>query len=159
MGSLSLPTRWTVFAPLDSSTPVPPAEVLRSVPQRLTIGDRTYAARIMTVSNHRLDLTPVLRAVKGRAAYVFIPFDLAAAQEVTFGLGADWWFEAWLDGEPLMDTLKHGNDAWPPSPSDYLKRVHVAAGHHMLAVRFLSGTGSSVLAVAGPDGLRAGPGP
>ena len=159
VGSLSLPKQWTVFAPLDSSTPVPPAEVLRSVPQRLTIGERTYDRRIMTVSNHRLDLTPVLEAVKGRGAYVFIAFDVDMAQELTFGLGADWWFESWLDGEPLMDTLKHGNDAWPPSPSDYLKRVHAGAGRHVLAVRFLSGTGSSVLAVAGPDGLRAEAGP
>ena len=78
----------------------------------------------------------------------------SAKQDLTFGLGADWWFQAWMDGQPMMDTLKYGNGVWPPSPSDYVKTLRVARGPHVLAVRFLSGSGSSVLAVTGPDGLR-----
>ena len=155
VGDLSLPAEWTVFAPLENSTPVPAKDILRSVPESLTIGENTYTAQVMTAENHRLDLTPVLKAVREKGAYVFIPFEVATDQEVTFGIGADWWFEAWLDGEPLMDTLDFGNDFWPPSPSDYLKNVPVARGSHVLAIRFLSGTGSSILAVAGPDDLRS----
>ena len=108
----------------------------------------------MTAKNNRLDLADLLAAQAGRTAYVFIPFGLDAGQELTLGLGADWWFQAWLDGRPLMDTLKSGNGAHPPSPADFVKTVSVAKGPHVLAVRFLSGSGSSVLAVAGPDGLR-----
>ena len=155
VGSLSLPRQWTVFGPLKRADPAPAAEVLRSVPKELTIAGKTLRRRAMTAKNSRLDLTDLLGASVGRTAYVFIPFELDRRQEITFGLGADWWFQSWLDGRPLMDTLKHGNGEWPPSPGDYVKTVRVAKGRHVLAVRFLSGSGSSVLAVAGPDGLRA----
>ena len=47
----------------------------------------------------RLDLAALLGGTaKGKTAYVFIPFDLDAGQDLTFGFGADWWFQAWLDG-------------------------------------------------------------
>ena len=91
---------------------------------------------------------------EGRAAYVFIPFQLTRAGRLSFGIGADWWFQAWIDGEPLMDTLESGNGAWPPSAADHMETVALSRGRHVLAVRFISGTGSSMLVVAGPDGLR-----
>ena len=82
----------------------------------------------------------------------FVRLEDEAAKETALGkMGG---FESWVDGEPLMDTLKHGNGDWPPSPSDYVKTVNLQKGSHVLAIRFLSGTGSSVLAVAGPDDLR-----
>jgi len=154
-GNLSLPKQWTLFGPLNRSDPVPAADVLRSVPKELVVGGKTLQARKMTASNGRLDLVAMLGASAGRTAYVFIPFELDAEQDLTLGIGADWWFQSWVDGKPLMDTLEHGNGDWPPSPRDYVKTIRAAAGPHVLAVRFLSGTGSSVLAVAGPDGLRA----
>ena len=154
LGRLSLPSQWTVFGPLNRSDGVPGTDVLRSAPAQLTIGDMTLQPKTRTVENHRLDLADMLGASAGRTAYVFIPFELDADQEVTLGLGADWWFESWIDGEALMDTLEHGNVDWPPSPGDYLKTVRLAKGSHVLAIRFLSGSGSSLLAVAGPNDLR-----
>ena len=155
-GALSLPKTWTVFGPLNSQDPVPPTDALRSLPTVLAIAGRTLEPQAMTAEDHRLDLVAMLGASAGRTAFVFIPFDLDAGQNVTFGIGADWWFESWVDGEPLMDTLEHGNVDWPPAPDDYVKTVHLGPGPHVLAIRFLSGSGSSVLAVAGPDGLRGG---
>ena len=154
LGRLSLPDKWTVFGPLNRSDPVPDTDILRSVPGHLTIGDETLQPTTRTAEDHRLDLVDMLGASAGRTAYVFIPFELDAEQDVTFGLGADWWFESWVDGEPLMDTLEHGNVDWPPGPTDYLRTLRLGKGSHVLAVRFLSGSGSSLLAVAGPDDLR-----
>ena len=153
-GRLSLPKTWTVFGPLNRNHPAPSEDVLRSVPDELEVAGQTLQPKTMTSQDNRLDLVEMLAASAGRTAFVFIPFDLDADQEVTLGLGADWWFESWVDGEPLMDTLEYGNGDWPPSPTDYLKTVQLARGHHVLAIRFLSGSGSSILAVAGPDDLR-----
>ena len=153
-GKLSLPKTWTVFGPLGSQDPAPPADVPRSVPGQLVVAGRTLEPKTMTAHNDRPDSVAMLGASAGRTAYVFIPFDLDAGQDVTLGIGADWWFEAWVDGKPLMDTLEYGNGDWPPSPDDYIETVHLDKGSHVLAIRFLSGSGSSVLAVAGPEGLR-----
>ena len=43
---------------------------------------------------------------------------------------------------------------WPPSPSDCVRTVNLQKRSRVLAARFLGGTGSSVLVVAGPDDLR-----
>ena len=153
-GRLSLPKTWTVFGPLNRNDPVPPKDILQSVPDELVIAGKTLEPKTMTSQDNRLDLVEMLGASAGRTAFVFIPFDLDADQEVTLGLGADWWFESWVDGEPLMDTLEYGNGDWPPSPNDYVKIVRLGKGPHVLAIRFLSGSGSSVLAVAGPDDLH-----
>ena len=154
-GVLSLPRTWTVFGPLDRKDPTPPVEVLRTVSGKLVVGDKTLSPQILTARKGKLDLASLLGgSIAGRTAYVFIPFRLARGQTLTFGAGADWWFQAWLDGRPLMSTLESGNGAWPPAPGDHVKTLRVAKGAHVLAVRFLSGTGSSVLAVAGPSGLR-----
>ena len=154
-GNLSLPQRWTVFGPFERNDPAASVEDLQSIPDTLTLGGRAVEPRIVTAEEGRLDLATLLGGTaEGKTAYVFIPFRLDAPQELTLGLGADWWFQAWLDGEALMDTLEHGNGAWPPSAADHAKTVRVAEGGHVLTVRFISGSGSSVLAVAGPDGLR-----
>ena len=154
-GNLSLPQRWTVFGPFERNDPVASVESLRPIPDALTLGGRTIEPQVLTAEDGRLDLATLLGGTaEGKTAYVFIAFHLDAAQELTLGLGADWWFQAWLDGEPLMDTLEQGNGAWPPSAGDHVKTVSATEGPHVLAVRHVSGSGSSVLAVAGPDALR-----
>jgi hypothetical protein len=93
----------------------------------------------------------------GRTAYVFVPFTATEAGEVTLGFGADWWFAAFLDGRPIADTLDTGNTTWPPNVSNVQVPVELSAGEHVLALRFISGQGSSRLAIGGPEQIAAVP--
>lgn len=158
-GSLSLPKIWYVFGPVKRTDAILAPEILKTVPKEITVAGKKLKSQTLKVSDPfcRIDLA---RAIGGtqidKTAYVFVPFTAAADMDVTFGMGADWWFQAWLDGVPLADTLATGNSEWPPSIHDQQKTVKVKKGKHVLAVRFISGKGTSVLALGGPDDLRKG---
>ena len=154
-GSGSLPQEWTVFGPLKREDPVPPAPTFKTVPKQLEIGGRILSGRKVRATAGRYDLAGLFGPPElGRTAYVFVSFQADESGHMTLGLGADWWFQAWIDGQPLCDTMRNGNGPWPPSATDHRRTVRLSKGAHVLAVRFISGTGSSVLAVAGPNGLR-----
>ncbi len=156
-GELAWPEHWTVFAsesPLPDAVPAP--EQLRGVPPRLELGDRAVAARRVAPENGtRLDLAPFTGAAPARhASWVFLELHAGSDQTATLGFGADWWFQAWLNGHPILDTLAKGNEAWPPSIGNHLIDVPVVKGKNILAVRHLRGAGSAVLMIGGPDQLR-----
>ena len=88
-----------------------------------------------------------------RTGYVYIPFRIEKAGEYTFGFGADWWYQAWIDGKPLSDTLDAGNGS-PAGSLDHLAKARLAAGNHLMVVRFISGSSSSLLYVGGPSDIR-----
>lgn len=44
----------------------------------------------------------------GNTAWVCLALSADEAGPTTFGFGADWWYEAYLDGELTFDTLSHG---------------------------------------------------
>ncbi len=166
--ALKWPDRWTVFAPFERVDPVPPAETLARVPERMTVGGRTVTQQMVVVKDAfgRVDLSRTMGGSPtdvpaSKVAYVFLEIEAAAEHTATLGMGADWWLQAWLDGRPILDTLKSGNDAWPPSARDHQAEVKLSAGKHVLAVRFISGNGSSILALGGPGILGRGtpPGP
>ena len=81
----------------------------------------------------------------GRSAYVFIPFTCTHDVEVRLGFGADFWFEAYLDGESICDNMESGNWNYPPTATDYMEQVILTKGRHLLAIRFISGGGTSLL--------------
>jgi len=77
-----------------------------------------------------------------RCAYAFIPFALSEERHLVFGFGADYWFEAFLDGDPLYDTLECGNGPYAYySSNNHVKAARLFKGRHLLAVRVLSGSG------------------
>ena len=151
VGELTLPQRWTVFAP---GAPRPGKEQLKAIPRWMGSKTRKIAPTVMTAKNGHLDLTPILNAVIRNPACIYVPFETDKEETVTFGVGADWWFTAWLDGERILDTSKYGNDRWPPSPADHRKAVHLSKGKHLLVVYMQSGTGSSQVAIGGPSAIR-----
>lgn len=75
-------------------------------------------------------------------------------QEITLGFAADWWFAAWLDGKQINSTLNSGNGSWPLSPKNHMCTVKVTKGKHLLVIKFVSGSKSSLLTCAGPDTIR-----
>lgn len=164
----SLPTECQVFAPFSKEDGVPAAELLKTIPSALKLGGKKAAARTAYFDpvTRTLDLAPFLGGkgenFVGRAAFVYIPFEIPEGGETTFGFGADWWHAAYLDGRLISDTISNGekgNGKSPPSITDHKATVKIPAGKHVLAIRFLSGVGSSVLAAGGPLDLLNPPPP
>ena len=155
---LSLPTECQVFAPFLKEDGVPEADAMKAVPTALELGGKSVEARTAHFDpvTRTLDLAPMLGAtgkdLVGRAAFVYIPFELPEGGETTFGFGADWWYAAYLDGQLISETIssEKGNDKWPPGVTDHKVTVKIPSGKHVLAIRFLSGVSSSVLAAGGP---------
>lgn len=151
LGELTFGKTWTAFGPCTDKTPVPPAEKLASCPARLVIrGKSLKQARLIPVNSVGNLGTLYGKFHTGMAAYVFIPFKAPKAGEYVLGLGADWWFEAWVDGKPVFNTLSTGNNSYPYSPDNWRVPVRLDAGSHTLAVRVLSGSNGFVLAAGTP---------
>ncbi|MEI6500606.1 MAG: glycoside hydrolase family 16 protein, partial [Armatimonadota bacterium] len=157
-GTVALPTQATVFGPFAREDGVPAPELLSRVPTELVVGNKRASGRPASFNAQRcLDCAPFCGAAVGNTAWVYLAFTADTAGPTTFGFGADWWHEAYLDGKLISDTLSHGdsgNVAWPPSIRDFTATVDLGKGPHVLAVRILRGSGSAILAVGGPQDLR-----
>ncbi len=155
-GQVRWPDHWTVFLPLERDEHVS-VDQLVAVPPALRVGDRAVPAQRVTPGDAGVfDFVPLFGGLApGNTAYVFLELDSDAAQVVSLGLGADWWMQAWLNGEEVLSTLATGNDHWPPSIRDHVVRPMLRQGKNVLTVKFVSGAGSSRLAIGGPDQLRA----
>jgi len=109
------------------------------------------AQRVWVRPGAPVDLSGVLDGSQnGEAAYVFVGLDSAEGGETAFGFGGDWWMEAWLNGEPIFDTLEAGNVKWPVSILNHRARAALRKGRNVLAVRFVRGNASALLAIGGP---------
>jgi hypothetical protein len=147
--------KWTLFAPFVKEDGVPTPEDLTRIPLELALNGKT--ARPQTVpGSERLDLVPFLGdSANGVTAFVYVELSADQDGEAVIGIGADWWFQAWVDGKPLGNTLATGNGRNPVSSADHVCHVELCKGRHLLAIRFISGSGGSVLSVGDPaEGLR-----
>ena len=157
-GSLKMPAEWTVFTlgtmekePLD-------AEILKTIPEQITILGKTINAKNVKVEENRLDMVPLFGSLQaGNTACVFLRLDSNVRQTATVGIGADWWFQAWLNGKEILNTLETGNIDWPPHMTNYTKNIDLEKGANILAVKFISGSGSSILTIGGPEELKKVP--
>ncbi len=153
----------------DGEDPVLSPEVLQKIPTTMTVNGEAVTPHSIKTLNYQADLRPLLtdppysklmyqpsdsRAC-GRVAYIFIPMKSIKAQKVTLGFGADLWLEIWINGEKLYDGRKE-EMPFPPSIRDRVFEADFNKGHNLLAARFVSGKGSSTLAIGGPQELRSG---
>ena len=155
-GELEWPVEWVVF-PLDSTMDNAKLknEELKNIPTKLILSGQTIIGHRVKVKGNRLDLAPLFGGVQVRnTAYVFLSLHSKTVQKVTLGIGADWWFQAWLNGKELINTLESGNLDWPPHITNYTMNVKLNRGENILAVKFISGNGSSILTIGGPEQLR-----
>jgi alpha-galactosidase len=152
---LTLPMECKAFGPFSREDGVPAADVLRRVPSEITLGSARTIGKTVAFNAERIaDLEPVLKE-KETVALVYIPFTANETGLATFGFGADWWYEAYLDGDQISETLSSGgNKIIPAAVTDYTATVAVAKGEHLLVVRFIRGTASARLAVGGPQDLK-----
>jgi len=161
--TIEWPNEWVVFGPLHRLQPVVGAEVLRSVPATIRVqgtdnvpGQTLKGRRLRVKPGEPADLSGVLGdSEDGNAAYVFLELGSPAAQEVTLGMGADWWLQAWLNGRPVFDTLEGGNAKWPIGILNHKVKVRLRQGGNVLAVRFIRGNASAAVALGGPAHFAA----
>jgi alpha-galactosidase len=148
---LSFGPKWTVFGPVERDAQEPDFSGIAGCPAALTVGKRKLSSKKVNVRDEKLDLTQLYGpAQEGRTAYVFIPVTAPKTGEYRIGIGADWWFSAWVDGKAIGDTLANGNGIQPPSKHDNELTVCLDAGEHTLAVKVISGSVGTVLAVGVP---------
>lgn len=160
-GELEWPKKWTVFAPLHQDDPVLENDVFESVPESIQLPKRgSFPERTITSSEFSVEpgrpfyFPDVFEQTKrGNTAYIFIELDSPKEQVVTLGIGADWWFQAWLNGKPVYDTLENGNMASPFTVLNHTFEVALREGVNVLALRAIGGKNMS-LVVGGPDEIR-----
>jgi len=112
-----------------------------SPPDTLTVARQSYRSTEIP-AQFELDLASLCNgAWEGKTAILFFPLTLSAAGCFTFGFGADWWFEALLDGKPLLDTLTGGNQQFPICCKQFCRELELPQGKHLLTVRIISGSG------------------
>ncbi len=155
-GSFNIPGEWTVFTlPSGSEQERLDPELLKVIPEQMKIQEKTISAKKVKVEENKLDLVPLFGNLQGgNTAYVFLRIDSGNRQKATIGMGADWWFRAWLNGKEIMNTLETGNLDWPPHMTNYTKNIDLEKGANILAVKFISGSGSSILTIGGPEELN-----
>ena len=157
---ITLPSEALIFAPFTKEDGVPEEELLRQVHTTLELGGKRVEGKTAFFDTDRvLDLGTFIGetggVVAGRCAFAYIPFTSNKAGSATFGFGADWWYEAYLDGKLISETLTQGgNQKWPPSIGDHTVTVDLKQGDHLLVLRFLRGAGSALLAVGVPRDLK-----
>jgi alpha-galactosidase len=145
---LSFGTKWAVFGPVERGAQEPDLTAIAGCPAKLTVGKRKLSPHVVDVSDERLDLRALHGAPQqGRTAYVFIPVKAPKSGEYRIGIGADWWFSAWVDGKAVGDTLAKGNGVEQPRKDDHEFVVRLDAGKHTLAVKLISGSKGAVLCV------------
>jgi hypothetical protein len=151
-GLVQLSERWTVF---ELGVIEPAADQLSELPKTLTVGGAATTPHEFAVTSGRLDLRALLGwESQGKTAYVYIPFSVREDGLNTFGIGADGWHKAWIDGEVISDTLATGNGRRPPTMLDHLSKVPLCKGDHLLVVKFINASAGASLTVGGPSDFR-----
>jgi hypothetical protein len=141
VGNADFPEKWTVFGPIDGADARVADEALRTVPAELTIAGKTFAARQMASTRNQLDLRPLYGEppYEGpRSCFVFVSIRSDTARQATFGMGADWFFRVWLNGELILDLMADGNGVSPPAINDHCVTARLRSGENILAVHLVS---------------------
>ncbi len=161
-GEIDWPGQWTVFAPFGDSDGIADPDQLREIPaelQTVNVGSVTpmqvaTPGRVIEVTpGHPVDLLEFFERQSPRnTAFVFLELKSDRDQTATIGAGADWWMQVWLNGEEVFDTSRaNGNVKWPISMTNHTFDVRLRKGTNILAVRLLTGSGTSTLALGGPQ--------
>lgn len=154
-GGVTWPDEWVMFGPVTWDDPVVPSEQLTAVPERLTIGDESFVGRQVRFTDHRLDIAEVLgRRERGMTVYLFGTVVAPQDTDVLIGAGADWWMQWWVNGEPVFDTLEHGNLAQDFTLGAHVFDARLRAGENVIVARVISGREGFVLAAGLPPRER-----
>ena len=145
------PSEWTVFPNVERGY-VPSTEELSAIPETLQ-GKSPVKVEV----DEAVDLAPVLGGVReGATAWLYAELEAPETMDYQVGAGADWWFAFYCNGEEAFSTLNVGNVLHPPQLTDHKFTVKLRPGKNVLAVKFVSGSGTSLLAMGGPREMTLG---
>ena len=134
---------WTVFGPYSDLLNRLPKELVSNVPKYLKVLNATKYAKVVTPKNGKVDFREIYRyRVPRKAFYVCIPIESTKGETINIGIGADWWFDLYLNGQSIGDTLTDGNTFHPPSASDHVYKVTLKPGKNYLVAGVIGGVGS-----------------
>ena len=159
------PKKWRAFGPLGPETtkivnyscliefggfearPLVSADIesLKTIPEQLTVGDRTLAGQQMTWTDQTLDFGALFGGAEiGAQAYAMAEFTVDRPITVVLGATGDYWMQWWINGQEVLSTLATGNmtdpaGVYPPAAGDFAVRHTFAPGRHLLALRLISG--------------------
>lgn len=157
IGDITFGKTWTVFGPIPHEATFLATGDLQTVSKQIHLGGEALVGKVVTPWVNQFDLRGVLgdppHCFK-KSAYVFVKLEAAEEGEVTLGFGADYRLEAWLNGTPVFAQGAIEDGCYPPCIGNILKNVQVREGSNVLAVRYIAGKGSAVLALGGPRELR-----
>ena len=155
-GNTAFPNIWTAFLPMDADYQ-PTKQELTSIPAALN----GVKPRKVQFAGGEHDFKPdfenkpgPLPHGAGNCAWLFAEINAPQDEDYTIGAGADWWMQVNVNGKAVIDTLKDGNTHHPPRITDHKTTVRLKKGRNLLAVKYVTGAGSSVLALGGPNELR-----
>ncbi len=160
---LTWPSEWTVFAPLSRADRLVEGfdygvvpSVVETVATASQSAQRFTGVRIEVDGGEVMDLEGLFEEqAVGNTALIFLEIESPREQEVYFGIGADWWVEVWLNGEPVFDTLQRGNQTGHVGVSNHRFAASLTEGTNILAVRFATGLTTSLIAIGGPAEIAA----
>jgi hypothetical protein len=154
--AVELPKEWRIFGPfravnigwpgVQEKVEVAALREIKSIPDSLVAGQECKHGQNVSFAGDMLDFGKHFGGhALGQHAYALAELELDEDMDLTFGAGADYWMQWWIDGELVYDTSKVGNRVEPSSRTDHSFSRHFSAGTHLLAVRLISGSGSWVL--------------
>ena len=114
-GDVKIGREWSVYGPYQYGES--PATLLlknKKLPEVLKIGKISQKRKIAVPANGHLDLKKLFERKSGKGAYVCIPLHSDRGGKGIFGLSADWYFNAWLNGKLVYSTGDDGNMVSPP---------------------------------------------
>jgi len=153
----SLPETWTAFI-LDRSFKQSQRTTqeaflkagLDSIPAAIEIDGSVLAPRQVVRSGTVFDFTPMLDYPHYSCDSVLLMTEIQspASTSIRIGSGADWTMTWLVNGEVVFSSMKTGNQAKPPSATDYVFELPLEAGSNTLAVILHSGVDAAKLHMA-----------
>jgi len=161
-GEFTLPDTWTVFGflecnEMDLGKTEVDVEKMAQVPDFLACEDGVYESQTIRrdAESGCLDPGAILGDVaRAKVAYLFGTIVSERDQVATFGIGADWWVQVWVNGKKTFDTTRQGNGAWPPTYIDHRFDAVLSKGDNLVAIRLLSGSISCTVSVGSPGEIK-----
>ena len=158
-GRVEFPQQWTVIGPFDGADVPISAEALTSVPAQLTVADQTLSACQVTPTRNQHNFVPLYGQPpykQPRSSFIFVPVYSDTAQVVTLGVGADWFYRVYVNGQPVLDLMEEGNGTGRPAINNHCVDVPLQQGDNVVVVHLVNGKGGPLLALGGPEELREG---
>ncbi|MDR0931984.1 MAG: beta-galactosidase [Victivallales bacterium] len=99
------------------------------------------------VGENGCELSPDKKFPAKSCAVLYQNFTAASDGTMQIGMAADWWFECFVNGVKVFDTMKNGNQSNQFLPTDHVFNFPVKKGDNLIAVKVYSGSGGWRFAV------------